>query len=160
MSRAADQAYRIREAFWDGHLPVRTDQVIQAYDVPIVIKKMAPGSEPSSRAYYDVNLKKFACVFNDEEIIYRSNFALAHAFGHVVLGHVNDPAVTKESHSFSTTTGTAEDRAATAFAIELLMPERLVRYFFPSARKVQELAEAFGVSNQAMTSRLASLGII
>lgn len=160
MSLATNQAYKIREACWDGHLPVRTAQIIQAHDLPIVIKKMAPGSAPSSRAYYDIELKKFACVYNDDEIFYRSNFALAHAFGHVALGHVNDPQVTKESHTFSITDGSAEDRAATAFAIELLLPERLIRYLFPAAKKVQDMAEAFGVSNQAMISRLKSLGII
>lgn len=126
----------------------------------VVTRPLESGETASNRAFFDKKYQVFVCQYNANEIFYRSNFALAHALGHVVLGHVNDPTVVRQTYVFSLESENLEERAATAFAIELLLPELILGRLFNSAKNVQELAEAFGVSTVAMSQRISQLGLI
>ncbi|WP_052959708.1 ImmA/IrrE family metallo-endopeptidase [Pseudomonas lundensis] len=76
-----------------------------------------------------------------------------------MLGHVREGRAPKRDTSFNNYND-PDEIAANAFAANLLMPEDLVRDLYGSARNVQDLAEAFGVSSVAMTYRLKNLGMI
>ncbi len=54
----------------------------------------------------------------------------------------------------------AAEREANVFAAELLMPEPAVRVEFARAGSSSELAEWFGVSEEAMSWRLYSFGLV
>jgi Zn-dependent peptidase ImmA (M78 family) len=164
---AIAKAEQARSLGWGGRLPIQAAKVASALvmrrderEYKIVCQSMPDGDEASSRAYFDSSEQRYVCEYNKNEIFYRANFALAHALGHVVLGHVSDATVVRTSREFSVTCDDAQDRAATAFAIELLLPKDLLRKLFPAAKKVQEMAEAFGVSTAAMIHRLKSIGLV
>ncbi|MNJ73273.1 hypothetical protein D3C77_700470 [compost metagenome] len=75
-----------------------------------------------------------------------------------MLGHVTDERSPKRDTTF--TNDDPDERYANAFAATLLMPEKYVRKLYRSARNIQELADAFGVSTAAMNFRLKNLGIV
>jgi Zn-dependent peptidase ImmA (M78 family) len=167
VSEAVSKAIKVRDLVWSGHLPVETCRIARDTVIirdgcrfEVVTRPIESGETASSRAFFDEKEQKYVCQWNDNEIFNRSNFALAHALGHVVLGHVKNPAVIKQTYTFSLKSENLEDRAATAFAMELLLPARLVRFLFGGAKNVQELAEAFGVSTTAITHRIRELRLI
>ncbi|MNN80029.1 hypothetical protein D3C81_1967230 [compost metagenome] len=100
----------------------------------------------------------YVCEYNRDEVSYRNRFTIAHELGHVVLGHVTDERSPKRDTTF--TNDDPDERYANAFAATLLMPEKYVRKLYRSARNIQELADAFGVSTAAMNFRLKNLGIV
>lgn len=102
----------------------------------------------------------------------RQRFTIAHEIGHLLLhgeGVSDEVHVDKHFrvHLRSSLSSTAEDVGeieANAFAAELLMPEAFVRrdakmlmLDFDDPGQVQELAQAYRVSSQAMTYRLMNL---
>ncbi|MEG0868728.1 MAG: ImmA/IrrE family metallo-endopeptidase [Hafnia sp.] len=170
---AVAKAIAVRDLLWDGHLPVnaarianrglviRTEANGEKKKLEIKVQAMPDANDQaSSRVYFDATQDHFVCQYNDNEIFYRANFGLAHALGHVFLGHVKDPLVIKESHTFNPDSQDSEHRAAIDFALELLLPEKYLRKLYGAARNVQELSEAFGVSNAAMIKRINYLGIL
>lgn len=113
----------------------------------------------SAQVYFDQERDAFVCEYHPDEIIYRQNFAMAFSLGHVLLGHVNKPGSEITASVFSDK-GSEEDAAACDFALALLMPEFWMRTFFPVIKQVQDLSEAFVVSNAAASLRLRQLRLI
>lgn len=104
-------------------------------------------------------------LYRSSDVPARKRFTIAHELGHFILhSHSGeDTALFRDDRSSK---GTApKEIQANAFAAALLMPEWLVRERQPSPipnsddHTVDELAEAFKVSSQAMGIRLASLGL-
>jgi hypothetical protein len=87
----------------------------------------------------------------------RRRFTIAHEIGHFVL----HPERVRPERSGSVTWGSQDyEREADAFAAELLMPEHLVRQLvLEEGSEPKRLAARFDVSVQAMTIRLARLGL-
>lgn len=86
---------------------------------------------------------------------FRENFSMAHELGHVLLGHLN-------SLGGETCSNAQAERAANAFAAELLTPETEVRaidWSTASAKVVANYVWETGVSTKALASRLRSLKI-
>lgn len=94
-------------------------------------------------------------VLNGQGQWARENWNLAHEFAHLALGHEG-----VHVHSGSVE---AEERAANAFAAELLLPEAQMREVDWSAITDADLAERvweWGVSTHAIRMRLQKLGIV
>jgi len=92
----------------------------------------------------------------------RKRFTIAHEIGHVVLGHLtnkeNNELIDDEVRLRSSVWN-VEERQANAFAAQLLMPASLIRGAVNRGlASVEELAEMFEVSEQAMMYRLRNLG--
>ncbi len=87
----------------------------------------------------------------------RQRFALAHAIGHCVLGHDDCPP--DRPDMFSKYVVDQHEREANDFALELLMPERIVRYLISvkNCTDFDKLAATFAVSQVAMALRLKKL---
>lgn len=105
----------------------------------------------------------------------RQRFSIAHELGHLVLHRGKplfvDHTVRVDLRDDVSATGTErEEIEANQFAAQLLMPEPLVRLAVGAARALDErltdaqlvddLANDFEVSPQAMSFRLINLGII
>jgi Zn-dependent peptidase ImmA (M78 family) len=101
----------------------------------------------------------------------RQRFSLAHELGHFCLhqgGTYIDKDVTVRFRDEESGSGTnVEERQANQFAAALLMPTPWVRRAFQASpfafgddSALSQLAEAFQVSTQAMSIRLADLGLL
>lgn len=93
----------------------------------------------------------------------RRNFTIAHELAHIVLRHHRIARVLTSTASISSLKDAENkiERLADAFASELLMPKHWVRkYVNTYGTDVQELAELFMVSREAMRIRLKELKLI
>lgn len=172
--KAASLAADVLDLSWDGDFPVdpksiAEDLLIRNYSegpkaekIPVVVRGRSASElgqiSGQARLASDRDGSFYICEFNRDEVSYRRRFTIAHELGHVVLGHVDEENAPKRDTTF--TNVDSDERDANAFAASLLMPEKYVRKFYRSARNVQELADAFGVSTAAMNFRLKNLGII
>jgi Zn-dependent peptidase ImmA (M78 family) len=172
--KARQIAQQALDAAWDGKLPV--DPALLASKLlvtlngvesdqkkcTIVVRGVA-GADLAG-ASSQVSLERtndrlqYVCIFNNDEISYRNRFAVAHEIGHILLGHVRAGELPLRHHEYGDTTQEMKD--ANAFAAALLMPERFLRQVFDSVESVQQMAEAFGVSNQAANYRIKALRLI
>jgi Zn-dependent peptidase ImmA (M78 family) len=106
----------------------------------------------------------------------RQRFTIAHELGHFVLAHPMEPGeqvhvdkdyVVSLRDNRSATGAYQKEVEANAFAASLLMPASFVRSAVSALDSdeitdgtIESLADDFGVSAQAMTIRLSSLGIL
>lgn len=172
--KAVEFAKQALQLAWDGNLPVTPQTIAQALvvhkkneatgaieNLPIRVRPLnslalGSASGQASLENTDEGLV-FYCDYNADEISYRNRFTIAHELGHVLLRHVHEG----KKQLRDTTFGNSDpiERAANTFAAELIMPEQKVRELFRGATSVQQLSEAFGVSNAAMSYRLQNLGL-
>jgi Zn-dependent peptidase ImmA (M78 family) len=93
----------------------------------------------------------------------RRRFTLAHELGHYVLRHAATFLV--DFHDAGSSAGQSpnynwrNERAANAFAANLLMPADLLRADYRTTPDVELLARRYEVSKPAMGFRLTSLGL-
>ena len=93
--------------------------------------------------------------------VYRKRFTIAHEIGHYVLEHLQSDTLNIAFRDDLSATGIDfEERAANAFAAELLMPSALVEYVYEQTRSTVRTAAAFAVSESAIKYRLKNLGVI
>lgn len=92
----------------------------------------------------------------------RQRFVWAHELGHALLTHSKPGELTIELRANA---NGPDERACDQFAVNLLMPEIVVRQLCHElghperVDKTRTLAEKFGVSKQAMQIRLQNLGL-
>ena len=87
---------------------------------------------------------------------FRENFSIAHELAHVLLGHLS-------AHGEGACTDANTERAANAFAAELLTPEKEIRaihWSILSARGVADFVWKAGVSTKVVAARLRALKIV
>ncbi len=94
----------------------------------------------------------------------RRRFTLAHEIGHHLLGRRINPGDRLFFLDAGKTKRTIVERACDKFAVQLLMPEDLVRLHhgelcYNAGQRVAIMAERFGVSGIAMRRRLRELGL-
>lgn len=174
MQTAIEYAKQALQIAWDGALPVNPEKIANSLvvykknevtgvdqHIPIRVRALSAFDLNVSGQASLVNTSDgpvFYCDYNEGEIIYRNRFTLAHELGHVLLGHVNEFNVQQRDTTFGNYNPV--ERAANAFAAELVMPEHKVRELFSGATSMQQMSEAFGVSNAAMSYRLKNLGLV
>lgn len=174
IKKATSLAEKVLDLSWDGRLPIDPQKIAKGIRVknfssehrnekiPVVVKgrssSFLDGVSGQARMAKDKEGYYYLCEYNLEEISYRNRFTIAHELGHATLGHVVEGKAPKRDTTFNN--GDPDEVDANAFAAALLMPEKFVKKLYRSARNIQDLAEAFGVSTAAMTYRLKNLGII
>lgn len=166
---AVEYAKKALQLAWDGRLPVDPTLITQGLfilkpshdgqqtQVPIRVRALSNADLGGFSGQASIQNGEYYCDYNADEISYRSRFTIAHELGHVLLGHVNEGNPRQRDTTFSN--GDPIERAANMFAAELIMPDFKVRELYGSARNIQQLAEAFGVSTAAMSYRLKNLGL-
>lgn len=115
--------------------------------------------------------------YNERDSLLRQRFTIAHEIGHYALKHQREGLfVDNPGKHFSvlfrdgnSSTGERlQEREANAFAANLLMPRALLMEYVHrtsfdlsgEGEVIQQLANDFNVSSQAMTYRLANLGVL
>lgn len=86
----------------------------------------------------------------------RKRFTLAHELGHVYLRHYLKYGLYKSRDQQKDII----ERQADIFATELLMPKHWIRQYYPKIKNIEEMAQLFWVSKEAMTIRLKELGLM
>lgn len=105
-----------------------------------------------SNAYLgDGTATKAILVSDTEQGEWRKRFTIAHELGHHFLCGETTFSFRRDNSS--------KEREADVFVAEVLMPEELVEQEYNNNNNLQELANTFSVSYQAMRYRLSSLGI-
>jgi Zn-dependent peptidase ImmA (M78 family) len=174
VKNARNIAQRSLDLGWDGSLPVDPVRLASRLVVRLkrsdgemervaIVVRQAPGVEmqgASSKASIERTEQglQYVIVFNKDEISYRNRFAVAHELAHLMLGHMTEGSAPLIHHSYSG--GTRVDDLANAFATTLLLPEKMARFLFPSAKSIQQFATAFGVANEAAIARVKELRLL
>jgi Zn-dependent peptidase ImmA (M78 family) len=136
--------------------------------------KLEPAEDDLSGFLYRDRKKKITIIgVNADHHPNRRNFTAAHELGHFLLHDFDDVHVDRRFkvwlRSETSSQGTDdEEKEANLFAAELLMParfiakdiERIGTFDLLDEAVIQEMAERYGVSSQAMTFRLAYLGFV
>lgn len=106
--------------------------------------------------------KKLFLIYNEDQSEHRQRFTIAHEIGHYILHaseslHYDKDVVFYRSNDISN----SDEVEANQFAAEILMPESLIERCITSGIKyVDELANKFNVSEDAMRYRLINLGYL
>jgi Zn-dependent peptidase ImmA (M78 family) len=137
--------------------PVLPDLIARADGVHVDV--LDEETSLSYSGWYKFEDGRPVILYNAREPLTRQRFTIAHELGHHVLRHGERPR--DNASSFSLLAQDPRERAANAFAAELLMPAGAVRARAqsPNAR-LERLAREFGVSSVAMRFRLKNLGLV
>jgi len=120
---------------------------------------MILGWEPNGNKSRGALIRNARALFVDASLSeVRKRFAVAHALGHLALGHGGDFYCPESERS-------SREAEANRFAAALLMPAPVVKALWlkldggPPAAKVRAIAERLRVSREALGYRLTELGL-
>ena len=147
-------AQTILNNLWDGFIPVDVEDIIARLSINVEKRWMSTGS---GYAYWNEDGSR-GIVVNSNEPSCRQRFTLAHELGHHALAHIQR-GQTRDRDERSSYGMDFYEIEANNFAAELLIPEEnlrkdIGRYY----SDIQELAEHYDVSFDAMYYRLKNLG--
>jgi Zn-dependent peptidase ImmA (M78 family) len=148
--------------------PVQVDQI--AKNEGLILKYKESEDDKWSGMLYRTGKTGFIAV-NDDHPPNRQRFTIAHELGHFFLSEEDtdvfvDAAVIRYRNTTSSLGTDHEEIEANNFAAELLMPEEFLIIDLEDYGEeidewgVYELAQKYGVSEQAMTIRLRKLGYV
>lgn len=161
----------LTEKFHQHQPPVAVDRIARELGLRIVHEKLDDGV---SGLLISRNGSAIICV-HKKDSPERQRFTIGHEVGHFVLRHQFDAGehVHVDRGNYISQRGPRASEGidpkeieANQFAASLLMPERMIQKELQKLPRplmdqhVQQLAEKFEVSEQAMTIRLASLGFV
>lgn len=165
-SKASAIARRILREVGES-LPVDIKGIIEQRGIGVLAQPM----EDAVSGMLVIKDSRATIGVNENHHPNRQRFTLAHELGHYLLHSKSSRVFIDASPVFFRDERAAEgtdprEIEANRFAAELLMPEALLRETVRrqpidafDERAVQRLAARFGVSSQAMTIRLATLGL-
>jgi Zn-dependent peptidase ImmA (M78 family) len=151
--------------------PVPVKKIAEALGVEV---RLASTDDDLSGFLYRDRKRKLAVIgVNADHASNRRNFTAAHELGHFLLHDFEEVHVDRQFkvwlRSETSSQGTdLEEKEANLFAAELLMPARFLANDVDEIGTLdvvdedvlQNLADRYGVSKQAMTFRLAYLGYL
>lgn len=160
LSTAKKQARKFRDKYAPDERGLDVKTVAEAEGICVV-------EEPFDDDMSGLFLKEegsYIIAVNANHCETRKRFTLAHELGHFAL-HKEERLhydSMKPDQIFFRAEGviSAHETEANHFAAELLMPEEKVRADFEETPTVTELADLYGVSDQAMMYRLVNLGLM
>ncbi len=164
MANLKQKAKELRRGF-EGILPVPVNEIAKRKGITIKYGAL----EEDMSGFLFTRTGQTVIGINAFHSPTRQNFTIAHELGHFVLKHHGEFFVDRKGRMINRDykSGLGIDpieREANAFAAELLMPEEdLVEILtdrnldVEDEDEIQEIAEKFGVSRQAMTYRIANL---
>jgi Zn-dependent peptidase ImmA (M78 family) len=160
---AAAEANRVRREFWlrgrEGWpYPVDPVRIAKAIGVEVLEAKLAPGV---SGALVKEAGRDATILLAESDSKRRKRFTCAHEIGHFMLRRKDEdmtPYSFVDKRDELSAQGQEHDEMwANAFAAELLMPEEAVREWVRNGCDDLQMAARFGVSPQAMNTRLSAL---
>lgn len=150
-------AERILDLYWDRSVPVNIDDMARRMGVTVhYLPKLDGGDDISGR--FDILNGNPICSVRSTDSTVRQRFTLAHELGHYALNHGG--GFRDNAASFNVYNYDQREVDANKFAAEILMPKFAINYVIENrgTKGVADLAQLFGVSQQAMTFRLKNLG--
>lgn len=141
---------------WDGKFPVNPSLLASRLGIEVVASS---GVSYAGKAAKSAD--KIVININSDESTLRQRFALAHAIGHCVLGHLTSEIVDTAAAYDRRASGRIE-REANEFAMELLIPKLALDHFIfkKGVTNPVDLAHMFSVSQVCMHSRLKKAGYL
>ncbi len=158
--------YAVRQLAWsiikkyNLEIPIDLDYLLKELDVDLERTQLP---ERVDGASLPVKFAKGLIVVNEGRGFTRERFTIAHELGHI-LRHF--PRMEQEGGLFfsdkkNPVLASLYEREADVFATELLMPrQEVINAFRKYSENIQELANMFLVSKQAMKIRLEELKLI
>jgi Zn-dependent peptidase ImmA (M78 family) len=169
---ARAQAEKLAERLGTGSVPVDVEKIADRLGLPVMYADLGEGV---SGLLVSDGVQAHICV-QDQDAPVRQRFTIAHEVGHHYLRHQFEPGHhvhVDRGHYISERGPRASDGVdpkeieANQFAACLLMPSKLVREKVAELgggplldQHVSHLARTFRVSEQAMTIRLSTLGLL
>lgn len=154
-------AGEILSKHWDGLVPVDVMRIARCQGIAA-----QPGLTTCESGMIELTgtggSRAASITYRASDAPVRQRFAVAHAIGHHALGHLGelrrclrDPLV-----HFSLNATSPIEREANDFAVELLVPRRVLEFAIheKGMTDVVALSEVFGVAPAAMRHRLELLG--
>ena len=150
------------DQYWsNGSIPIDPFQIAQRIGIrlellPLDIPDSFSGEyKPSSQGITPL------IRYNRTHSLVRQRFTVAHELGHHALGHGLSYRDDSRA-SFSTQNHDPAEASANRFAAELLMPHAGIEYAMTKLwpMTIENLAQAFQVSEVAMKFRLENLGVL
>ena len=149
----------ILKTHWDQSVPVNLARIAKSMDITV---RLADTGDAC--ALLEISLQRKATVtIHPQHDIARQRYGVAHAIAHIALHHLR-PGMQQAihiSHSYHVDHSERRHSEANEFALQLLMPESVVRYSVAQrqVRNVQELAHLFEVPPILVKQRLADLNL-
>lgn len=147
-------ARTILSELWDGNIPVNIEQIIRMLSIDIIYESNLKGS-----GFADIKDGRRIIGINNNDPKVRQRFTMAHELGHHALMH-SLPRDRDEVASYGIDFFEIE---ANNFAAEMLMPleslqQDIQRNTVNGYIQIQQLADLYSVSYDAMYFRLKNLG--
>lgn len=171
----AKKAKEILDLVWDGNFPVDikkiTSSIVAHHNIEGVkknfkIKLQGKSTEEmngfSGRvSIIETDEPHYLIEYDSSEISFRHRFVIAHALGHIVLGHFDENnKVFIDSHYGIEKVKDKKEIEASYFAMELLIPNSYFQRYFQVAKNIQQLAECFEVSTAAILFKIKDTNAI
>lgn len=169
LRHARMQGEKLFDQLGNGGVPVDVEGIARSLGLEVIYADLGDGN---SGLLISDGATAQICVEESESSV-RQRFTIAHEIGHYSLRHQfeNGEHVHVDKGNYISQRGpTASDGSnakeieANQFAAALLMPSNSIRQwaakFAGDDKQVSRLSEMFNVSEQAMTIRLTSLGLI
>lgn len=143
---------------WDGRLPIDPVRIARTLGMDVITAQLASNV---AGALVKEKGQDPSIVLNAQDSPNRQRFTCAHEIGHFVRREERgeDYEYVDYRDIFSSTGEREEERFANAFAACLLMPEEHVRRFHREGLSDVQMAFRFDVSRDAMSFRIANLGL-
>lgn len=143
---------------WDGALPIDPVRIARALGMDVITAQLP---DEVAGALVKERGQDPSIVLNAQDSPNRQRFTCAHEIGHYVRREErgDDYEYVDYRDIFSSTGEREEERFANAFAACLLMPEEHVRRFHRGGLSDIQMALRFDVSRDAMSFRIANLGL-
>lgn len=149
----------ILKTHWDQSVPVNLARIAKAMQLVVAL-----GDTGQACAVLEISPQRRARVtIGQQHPITRQRYGVAHAIAHLALHHLR-PGMQRAiciSGTFHVDHNQRQDSEANDFALQLLMPEQVLRYTLEStqARTLAELAHLFEVPSILIKQRLADLDL-
>lgn len=166
-NRPQREAHRVWRTWGSGEVPVDVEAIAERIGIEVLYRDLEEiGDDVSGLLYVDREETSIFVEIGQPPV--RQRFTIAHELGHFFLHntqHVLKGPMYIERSGVSSTGTKKQEIEANQFAAELLMPRDVIEDRFGCLSYVdeddiEELAEEFNVSIQAMAIRLSSLGYL
>ena len=157
------QGYKAaRDAAWKaliganiGTLPVRLSDIAIHYNINIINyndAKISPNNEDGFCTCYN---GRNIIFYNNQKLLTRARFTIAHELGHCLLGHLTEGQFTNRTNNEADIYGDLHEVQANVFARDLLMPATVLHGLNVSSPK--DIARICKVSAQSAEIRYRRL---
>lgn len=166
------KAREVVEEHGSNELPVNVEEIAKSLGVTVVAD---PSSSDDISGFFILDEGQPIIGVNAKHSPARQRFTIAHELGHYLLhrpgegvAYVDKAFLVKFRNAESSSGEYSEEIEANLFAAELLMPHSEIQKAISQCStfdahdddRISELANRFGVSQQALLIRLGNLGLV